>query len=151
ADGGGLDAEHGNVTLVRVTVDHNHATEKGGGLYAPNGTVTLRDSTVKLNFAGLVAIIGGLNDLPPPFLGGGVFAHDVTAINSTVSGNVAFTGSGGGINATTVNLTDSTVSGNIASLGGGVVAQGGTILNSTIVENTATTNAGGVLWTAGVD
>jgi hypothetical protein len=143
ADGGGLDAEHGNVTLVRVTVDHNHATEKGGGLYAPNGTVTLRDSTVKLNFAGLVAIIGGLNDPPPPFLGGGVFAHDVTAINSTVSRNTAFL-SGGGISAVTVNLSHSTVSGNLTpSDGAGVFATTVVAENSTVSGNIALRGAGG--------
>ena len=114
-DARAIAAQFGNVSLVRVTVDHNRATEKGGGLYAPNGSVNLRQSTVQLNVAGQFAIESGLVIGPrPEFFGGGVFANDVNALESTIRRNTAFV-SGGGISAVTVHLSRSTVSGRMIS------------------------------------
>ena len=83
--------------------------------------------------------------------GGGVSSSgSLTVRSSTVSGNIAGSGSaGGGIftDGSSLSVRDSTVSGNSAGWGGGTYQLSGatTILNSTVSGNVATTFSGGGL------
>jgi parallel beta-helix repeat protein len=145
-NGGAIDDEAGNVTLVRATVDRNIAFENGGGIRAPTKMVTLQNSTVRNNVAGQPT-----DDTTG--LGGGMFVDHAKVFNSTISGNTAF-GSGGGIFADFfVDLTNCTVSGNLAlgiapedhtnSGGGGIFGGAATLINCTVSGNTASGGAGG--------
>ena len=128
ADGGGINADGGTVTLVNSTVSGNTSRLFGGGIWC-NGAVTLTlvDSTISGNTAET---------------GGGVSFQSGTAtlVNSTVSGNHATINVGGiGNNDGTMTLVNSTVSGNTATYEGGGVGSGGTLrlVNSTVSGNTA--------------
>jgi hypothetical protein len=145
-NGGAIDAESGNVTLVSSTVDRNRAFANGGGINVPVGTLTLQGSRVRNNVAGQPT-----DDTTG--LGGGMFAERAKVFNSTISGNTAF-GSGGGILADFfVDLINSTVSGNHAlgiapedhtnSGGGGIFGGIANLVNSTVSGNTASEGAGG--------
>jgi len=138
-NGGGISKGAGTLTLTDCIVSDNRATGVGGGIYQPTGTLTLNDCVVSGNRAEGAGGGGGILSY-----GGGV----ISITESTISGNIATTGSSGGMYAylSTVTLERSTFSGNSAYLtGGGARFQYGstTILNSTISGNTAG-NGGGI-------
>jgi uncharacterized repeat protein (TIGR01451 family)/CSLREA domain-containing protein len=138
ADGGGILAMGGELTLERVAVVGNTAQLNGGGIAAPPENdpaahVTIRDSLVAQN-----QVTGGAGEGQ----GGGIYVSGaLTVLNSTVTGNAATNpgiNRGGGIaamvstssRATTVSLTNTTIARNTVdgvlpgSFGGGFASEG---------------------------
>jgi hypothetical protein len=137
--GGGINAEHGDVTLIRTTVSRNVARGDGGGVRAGAGSVSLTNSAVLRNNA-----LGN---------GGGVFARRVTAVGGVIAGNTASeTDGGGGIRAEAVALATTKVLNNIATRGGGILATASASLTACDVSgNYAPGVGGGVLAVATVN
>ncbi|HZP67668.1 MAG TPA: right-handed parallel beta-helix repeat-containing protein [Rudaea sp.] len=131
-DGGGVLASgrDSTITITNSVLSGNIARSGGndglgGGIYAITGsTLSLTDSSITGNMASV--------------LGGGINSHgSITAVGSTISGNVVPGGLGGGIYASgAVGLSNTTVSGNTAySGGGGVYAGTATLTFCTIANN----------------
>ncbi|HEU4599162.1 MAG TPA: choice-of-anchor Q domain-containing protein, partial [Solirubrobacterales bacterium] len=158
ATGGGISNESGSLTLTRVAVVGNEATQAflssvlpdGGGIYSL-GPLTLSESVVSGNRA---TASEGIFETKAR--GGGIFAlGELTIDRSTVSGNVAeaitedgeIFSRGGGIYAAQVKIANSTISGNSAlaeggtapeALGGGFLATGfGHLTSVTVTGNSA--------------
>jgi predicted outer membrane repeat protein len=125
ADGGGI-WNSGTLTLNRVVVTSNTATNDGGGIYnSTGGTLTLTDVTINGNTA--TADGGGMK----------VYSGTVTMTGVTVNGNTAGSLGGGIYNTETMTLTNVTISGNTATQGGGFFNQDtATLTNVTISNNT---------------
>jgi predicted outer membrane repeat protein len=135
--GGAVNAESGNVTLVRTTVEKNFSRFDGGGINLGTGTLELRDSRLTRNNAGFTDVAHG----------GGAIAAAVVLVRSTVHRNGA-TGAGGGLRSTSATLTDSTVSNNTAQGdGGGMYVFGGDarLTRSTLRGNSSDAGGGGGL------
>lgn len=143
ADVGGGVRNSGTLTLQRVTVTANTATNQGGGLFnTSTGTLTIADSIVSANTA--------------TNYGGGVgndAGGTLTVLRSLVTANTAQQGAGGVGTAGTAGLTNATIVANTVTQGsvytngdgGGVLVIGAgklTLLNDTITGNTATRGAG---------
>lgn len=182
-DAGGIDrALHvigATVDITGVTIQGGSVTGSGGGLYNQVGTVTIRASIIRGNTAtvsggGIFNEFGTINILQNSTIGGsgtpntapnggGIFTQYsssqgtnlVTITLSSVSFNVATTGSGGGIHASDdgdLNISDSDITSNQANsgIGGGVFSTNAvvaasttlTLNNVTIVNNTAGAGAG---------
>jgi len=131
----------GTVEINGLTVQHGRATLGGGIRNA--GTLTLTAVAVSANDIGT-----GFN------AGGGIYSTgSLTLVNSTVSGNTAFSGAGISNASGTLAMTNSTVSGNTAiNRDSGTGNYGGinnngpaTITNSTIAANSAPAGQGGGL------
>jgi CSLREA domain-containing protein len=154
--GGAINAEGGNVQLIRSTISRSNSLGNGGAINAPNGTVTASDSTLAVNTAkgsggGIAAksavlfnsLVTGNNAI---FDGGGLFVFGGTA--ALTSSTVSFNGSGrggGGIAATVAALNRSTVNNNgTGGTGGGISALRANLTNSTVSKNRAEGNSGGV-------
>ena len=122
-DGGGI-LNEGELTLQRVVVSANSATETGGGI----GNVPF-------------CTVSGYN--MPGVCDGG----EVTIVGSTVSGNVAGTTGGGIDNRGVLAVANSTISGNSAVGGGGVLNYDATATLEfvTIADNEVTADGGGVM------
>jgi hypothetical protein len=147
---GGIHVNSGSYILTRTTVTGN--TGGVGGIWITNYLahgLMLTDSTVTGNIGRVDA--GGIS----------VACDEMTATNSTISGNTG--GTGGGISISSVvcggdgrvTLTDSTVSGNSAVQGGGVYFLSFddpsgrhssllTLNDSAITGNTASSDGGGI-------
>lgn len=146
--GGGI-LNHGNLTLLNVTVDKNHADFTSGGIMntGASATLSVMNSTFSNNFAGAsVGAIYNFNGATITLISGSTFSNnrantgnagaiqnenDTTAIdtivNSTFSGNFANSGGGAIRNksgATIINIANSTFAGNTATDGGGIFNQG---------------------------
>ena len=161
ADGGGLYASSGSVTLTGSTVSGNRGRQ-GGGIFSAAGAVSLTSSTVSGNTAsgegGGIYNAEGIMSLSSSTVsgntagdnGGGILSRGgVSLTSSTISGNAAGADGGGIFTETdligiTTIITNSTISGNTAGdAGGGIYAFGLTqILNSTIANNTAAVGGG---------
>ena len=141
--GGALRKDHGNadLTIADVVITGNYAELYGGAvnLFDTDGTVTIRDSVISNNVAG-----GG----------GGLYsdgdaALSLNLINVEITGNTASEGGGLYLSDTDTSISDSTINGNIAYTGdaGGVTSNRGslTISNSSISGNDAGDDGGG-LW-----
>ena len=137
--GGGIDAQHGVVRIIRSTVTGNRSAAAGGGVAIADQTFRLSKSAVAQNVAGAG--------------GGGVHLLDVEGriTESTVNGNVAH-GSGGGVHQSGSNLAvfNSTITRNRAdATGGGIqssAAGGQVMMNSvTVVRNVANVSDGNAL------
>ena len=166
--GGALRKDHGNadLTIADVVITGNYAGLYGGAvnLFDTDGTVTIRDSVISNNVAGGG---GGLYSDGDAALslnlinveitgntasdGGGLYLSDTdTSISdSTINGNIAYTGDAGGVtsNRGSLTISNSSISGNTAGDdGGGLWLSGGpfTIVNSTISDNTAGSDGGGL-------
>ena len=137
--GGGIDAEQGPLTVTNTTISGNHALNGGGGGIfndAPFTALTITGSTISGNTA--------TNE------GGAVLTSaDLTALNSTFSGNTAGAGcstscsNGGGIfiRFGTAALTNITVAFNSAPVpGGGLVNDHNTV---TVKDSVISNNTGG--------
>jgi CSLREA domain-containing protein len=143
-NGGGINNDHGILTLTNSIVSGNNSGSIGGGIFNISPAVTtLINSTVSGNTAN---IGGGISNV------GGT----VTLFISTVSGNTAFTEGGGIGNAQgPLTVSNSTVSGNLSSNGGGIsntfLGSAMTLVNSTVSGNRANNNGGGIYNTAVAD
>jgi CSLREA domain-containing protein len=152
--GGGIANFDGDLMLTNSTVSYNAADgdySKGGGIANFEGDVTLANSAVSNNFArGYGGGIYGHNltltnstvsfNVAPG--GGGIYGHNLTLTNSTVFYNFAF-GDGGGIYGHNLTITNSTLSTNFAfGDGGGIYGHNLTITNSTVSGNNAISGAG---------
>jgi CSLREA domain-containing protein len=148
------------------------SSENGGGILQQSGTLTLDQDVITGNMT--PGLGGGIDDEGPGALtlngtavthniscansqgehgGGGIDTFDgapLTIRSSTISGNVAQSGSGGGIiepeSANTTKIFNTTISGNKAENGngGGIAAKtGGTyvLFGDLFVHNSATGNA----------
>ncbi len=143
-DGGGIHNEKGTVTVDDSTISNNEVTKDGAGIYNYDGTVTIQNgSLINKNIA---------NDD-----GGGVYNHTgpLTVDASTISNNEAngdLKGNGGGIcneDADDVYVQNgSLITGNSAAdYGGGFYSTdggGGFFDKSTVSENEAVTAGGGI-------
>lgn len=137
--GGGILHDGGDLYISDSTISGNRA-QAGGGIYSNNGTLDIRNTTISDNTAEY---------------GGGVSSHStLTVIDSTISGNSAYSGDasddawGGGIYTYgPVTLSNSTIAGNSAQYGGGLYNDSSgtlTITNSTIARNAASAGGGGI-------
>lgn len=129
--GGGISIYQQTVTLNRVHVTGNQATNAGGGIYVEQGGVLFRQSTLSSNSAGRA---GGLM----VFLGFGAVDR------STVSANTSTTGAGGGIgveNSSSLAVRHATIVNNAAAtVGGGVFESADSTVpigNSIVALNTS--------------
>ncbi len=138
--GGGIFAFGGTgslVTLERVTLRDNQATQQGGGIaIAPGATVNVVLSSIEANST---AVDGG----------GIVNTGTLLVDRSTIINNESF-GLGGGIFTLNANsrVISSTLSGNTTDTDGAGIANYNSttsIVNSTVSGNTATRQAGGIL------
>ena len=106
------------------------------------------DDLIDVVINGLTISGGELTgDLFPDNSGGGIFnAENLTLNNSTVSGNMAFTGGGIQNFYGVLTLEDSNISDNIADFGGGINNVYGDVdvVNSTISGNNANEDGGGI-------
>ncbi len=132
--GGALHSQGAStVSIINSQVQDNTADGLGGGVSNDSSHLTISDTTISGNTSGGVANGGGgLFD----------FQGNVTLNRSTVSQNIARTGTGGGIglNSSTAVFNNSTISGNTAGLAGGVEAfsSNTTFNNCTVFENRTT-------------
>jgi hypothetical protein len=135
-DGGGVYNDLGRLEIAGSTVWGNSAERAGGGIFNNfGGELTITKSIVLENAA------DGTDDCPNPNPcpggGGGIFnLGELTAKNSTVSGNTSASGGGGISNrGATLTLVNATVSGNTASQGGAMSNSGNgpaTVANSVV-------------------
>ena len=144
-----------NVTIAGLTISDGHAIGSvGGGILNEHSTLTINDCTISNNHSDSNGA-GIYND-------GSASSANLTILNSTISGNQAFSTqalvAGGGIandgsngGSATLTITNSRVTGNAAEYdrpggapfegnGGGIYNGGGatlTITNSVVSNNTA--------------
>lgn len=120
--GGAIFNANGTLTIRSSQLRSNSATDDGGAIYNEFGTVNLIENT----------LIGGsgAGDQNTAANGGGIYSQYSSGsgtnrvfINaSTISGNIASTGSGGGIFTAddgSLEITDSTIASNLAPAGAG--------------------------------
>jgi len=157
-DGGGM------VTLSRVEVVGNFASNKGGGIATLGAPLTVAGSAIRANHAvggeaGGIACMGGPLNLTDSVVvgnlanaqGGGLFIHQgVTAVLSRVSvqGNRAGISGGGIANVGgALTIDSSEVRANAAAFGGGIYSEAGTLklTASILVGNAAEAAQGGGL------
>lgn len=149
--GGAIQIDTANLTLIDCLVANNHASSfgsGGGGIYQGAGTLRVYSSTISNNGAdmgggifsrGFVEIYTSTIDYnQAPSMGGGIFIQDfyypveLSVFDSTIHGNTSFTG-GGVYSSALAHITNTTVSGNV---GGGIRNDNEMYLtNVTIVNN----------------
>ncbi len=138
AQGGGIAALSGTLTLTNSRIRNNTGFSGGGISVEASAMLTLTNSRVEGNTADSLG-------------GGGIYIPSTaTALinNSVVSGNTAPNGGNGGgiLNSGTLTLVNSTFSGNSAAASGGGIHSTGTtsLFNVTIANNTADSNGDNV-------
>jgi hypothetical protein len=177
--GGAISAKEA-LTLDRVDIRGNSATELGGGS-GPNAidnglagavlstwSLTLRDSRISGNTGGRgggIYATGSLNiersEIRDNYsrgnlggVGGGISGRNamITIADSSLVGNSARVGTGGlRAEGGQVTITRSVIADNSGSLGGGIgVRMGKLILSSSTVSGNSTTTEGGGIWLLGV-
>ncbi|MCA9063345.1 MAG: DUF4347 domain-containing protein, partial [Planctomycetaceae bacterium] len=151
-DGGGVFIAGGStISFSDVVISNSTASGAGGGV-ANDGTIWMDQVRVTGNSAseggglenvGTAVITNSLVDANTSTQGGGLQSKDgtsnLTAINTTLSGN-SVSGAGGGLALGNVSsLINVTISDNAANTGGGIYRVGGTtsIQNSIIADNSA--------------
>lgn len=172
-DGGAMNLQNtnGTVTIRDSVISNNVASDVGGAVYAVgNGALTLALSNVEIsgnsagdNGGGLYLYQGSLtiidstisNNVAETGTGGGIAFEDgpFTIVSSTISGNTAGD-SGGGIwiDDSLATISDSTISGNVSGDGGGAIYLYETLM--TISNSTLSGNSaanGGALYIANDD
>jgi hypothetical protein len=147
--GGGIAVMVGNLTVADSTISGNMALGGyGGGIYS-RGTSALLRNTLTVTASSISGNSASANGG-----GGGIsgFNTNLSVVGSTISGNAA-SSNGGGIFVYRGNVTatDSTISGNSARDGGGIHGLRGDIVvsGSTLSGNAATGNGGGISSIAG--
>ncbi|MEP6483424.1 MAG: choice-of-anchor Q domain-containing protein [Rudaea sp.] len=130
------------LALYGMTIQNGYATSFGAGCIYSAGTLQLKDSVVRnchVSNAGSGTVKGG----------GVHVLGDLTAINSSIRDNEAYSSlgnafGGGAVVAGAAVLDHSTISGNVVSNGGSIAAAGGidvagvlTMMYSTISDNSA--------------
>lgn len=142
ANGGGVSALLGDVTLFLSSVSGNQATAPtqsfGGGVYA-HGKLSAKYSSIRNN-----AVHGSPSN---DGSGGGAYAGSVKMYGSTIDNNSAKIGSGLGV-GTITTISNSTISSNIASGYGALrcrACDATTIANSTIAFNQQNSTTGGAV------
>lgn len=171
-NGGGINLEDSELSLVNVTVSGNSAGATGGGIYVDDGRLFLTKSTVSGNSSsvhgggiyndGQVSLANSsVRDNSAVGSGGGIYniSSDLTIQSSTIQGNEAlgladdFEGGGGIYNVGdgAVSITGTTIAGNRASeaSGGGLFnvntsTQSTSVTSSTISGNSAAVFGGGI-------
>ncbi|HBU02459.1 MAG TPA: hypothetical protein DEB20_08005 [Acidimicrobiaceae bacterium] len=169
-NGGALLKDQGDadLTITDVVLTGNYAPDDGGAmnLQNTNGTVTIRDSVISNNVAsdvgGAVYALGNgaltlalsnveISGNSAGDNGGGLYLYQgsLTIIDSTISNNVAETGTGGGIafEDGPFTIVSSTISGNTAGdSGGGIWIDDSlaTISDSTISGNVSGDDGGAI-------
>jgi hypothetical protein len=150
---GGCIRSNGDVTLVDVVVALCAAAgdlrASGGGLFV-TGNLDMKASVIRDNRA----IKAGTGSTAfPSVRGGGAAAHDISAIDSTISANSAEDPNGelargGGLDYDGGSfIRRSTIDHNSANYGGGLAGVGGStdvIFRSTVSNNVATVAGGGI-------
>ncbi|MBA2606059.1 MAG: carboxypeptidase regulatory-like domain-containing protein, partial [Acidobacteria bacterium] len=133
--GGAIFANQGSLTLERVNVTGNSASNSAGGVYFAGGPHQITGSTVSANTGSFCA---GINN-----------TGTLTVSNSTISGNTAGQGgSGGGFCNSAINsiatLRNVTITNNTAFTGGGIHQIAGTLNfgNTIVAGNTAASGIG---------
>ncbi len=133
--GGAIFANLGSLTLERVNITGNAASNSAGGVYFVGGPHQITGSTVSANTGTFCA---GINN-----------NGTLTVFNSTISGNTAIQGgSGGGFcNSaiiSTATLCNVTITNNTAFTGGGIYQIAGTLNfgNTIVAGNNAASGIG---------
>jgi formylglycine-generating enzyme required for sulfatase activity len=130
--GGGVYAELSDLVLIDCVVQQNIAEDVGGGgIYAESNTLWLSGSVITDNRVGFHP------DFGDGYLGGGICAENVVAVDCVISNNVLY-GShsdGAGIVADNIDITNCLIVSNNASNIGGIAYAGGVVSRSTVVDN----------------
>lgn len=116
----------GSMTVVDSTISNNTSASDAGGFYN-NGTLTIRGSTINGN-----SVVAGTRR-------GGGFYNDgpLTIVNSTISGNFAMGGTGGGIHvgSGSIALLNTTITNNFAASGSAIDGFVASVENTIIANN----------------
>ncbi|MGO9914062.1 MAG: choice-of-anchor Q domain-containing protein [Isosphaeraceae bacterium] len=161
ANGGGVDNQGGNLTLMSAAVSFNTSSNDGGGIEnAAGGTLSVINSQIASNSSlqggggisnesgGTLSLAGATISGNAAASGGGVLNQGTLSITGTTfSGNSATVGGGGlsSVSSTPVAIQSSTFTGNSAPEGGGIYATGTlTVTASMISGNSATGPGGGI-------
>ena len=110
--GGGI-YNKGSLSLSTCQITTNHA-KRGGGIYNEGGSITMYGCTISQNEATMAG--GGIYNVNPT--AGGNPPTDITAFNTTITGNKAKAG-GGIFTRGVVDFYDSSLKSNQALAGGG--------------------------------
>lgn len=162
-NGGGIFSQYAAVMLSNVIVSNNTAGVDGGGIYNTFGSMTIVNSTLRDNEAkgaiggGAVhnalageltvarsTIVNNKATSPVGGPGGGISsfqATSLTVVNSTICGNLAF--SGGGISFADASplIKSSTITGNIALGEGGAISGSLNLdITNTLISDNLPTN-----------
>ncbi len=125
-NGGGVNLEHGSVSISGNVISGNDASQ-GGGLYLYQSNVTFSGNQVNNNVSG--------------FSGGGLRAYSslVTMTNNTIFANASQSGNGGGASLAwgDGSIVSNTIAHNTASGGGGLMLNSAhfTLSNNLVVSN----------------
>jgi CSLREA domain-containing protein len=134
-----MDAPGHTLNIVSSIFDGNSVMNLGGSIYAHAGQFRIANSLFHANTVGIS--------------GGAILVHvgtTLTLMNSTVSENVATTGSGGGIYGGSPTIINSTIAGNTADEEGeGIHADA--ILKNSIIANNGEVNCAGMIAGSGVN
>ena len=149
ANGGGVDAPNGSVTLDRITLARNVASDVGGGVRA--STLRIIDSTIRENQAragGGVAGSGG----GPVEISGGTIDHN-WAVAGAVPTQDPPEGRGGGVavlGAEPARISGTRLHDNEAGLqGGAIYSTADLVLEDVVVADNAAVYGGFVLQSSG--
>jgi hypothetical protein len=131
--GGGIDVEHGSLTLVDSIVKGNRTTsDDGGGIDVNGGSARIIRSSIKGNRAADE--------------GGGIFVGSrAVIVDSTVSGNTSIISGGGVASYATLTMRNDTVANNSTEENGGGVSGfvGKALLNDVTIARNKAASANG--------
>lgn len=122
------------LTVTAGSIVDSESTGNGAGLFNDiTGNLTVQDSTIRNNIA--AGSGGGISN----------FKGQLTVLNSTISGNTAFSGGGLFEFYGTVNLKSVTITGNTTTTGSGgglLIGADGVVMHNTIVAGNTAENGG---------
>lgn len=148
-----VDQRRAKATIINSTVSHNQACLVGGGIV--NGEnrgmaiLDLRSSTVSYNQAGFC-----LSDNTTSIVGGGIYSNSqalqLSILNSTILGNLAYHGTGSGIGISNGQSTINFCTIYENSKGGGIAVTGGSVtMRNSIVAGNNTQDISGMIFSSG--
>jgi CSLREA domain-containing protein len=133
SNGGGIEVQHGSLTLIGSVVRNNRVTlDDGGGISVYGGFAKIVRSSITGNRAADE--------------GGGIFSGAHTVIlDSTVSGNFSVISGGGVANHATLTMRNDTVANNSTEQNGGGISSffGSASLNDVTIARNKAASAGG--------